>query len=39
MFSIFSKTEYKEIMLPFQYVHFEWDDESGGIGIEAFGDI
>lgn len=39
MLSIFMKTEYKEIMLPFKYVHSDEDDELGGIGITAFGNI
>lgn len=39
MLSIFTKAEYKEIMLPFEYVHSKEDDELGGISITAFGNI
>lgn len=39
MFSIFSKTEYKDVTMPFKYVESKEDIEGGCISIVAFGNV
>ena len=37
--SLFGKTEYRKIELPFNYIKEEEDKEAGGISIEAYGKV